>query len=130
MNFVISHKTFRSTFKSFPYIQILNNIMSDASNPPTAPSGPEDDARIIRDGLMEELRKRQSNFERNGGAQRWDFTEVLKAGVGAFDRKYVNGIVEAYQKESDYFDIDANDKIGLTSSGKSYCNALKQLRSI
>jgi hypothetical protein len=32
--------------------------MSDASNPPTAQSGPEDDARIIRDGLMEELRKR------------------------------------------------------------------------
>jgi hypothetical protein len=104
--------------------------MSDASNPPTAPSGPEDDARIIRDGLMEELRKRQSNFERNGGVQRWDFTEVLKGGVGAFDRKYINGIVKAYQKESDYFDIDANDKIGLTSRGKSYCNALKQLRSI
>jgi len=104
--------------------------MSDPSNPPTDPSGPEDDARIIRDGLMEELRKRQSNFARNGGAQRWDFTEVLKAGVGAFDRKYVNGIVEAYQKDSDYFDIDANDKIGLTTRGKSYYNALKQLRSI
>ena len=37
MNFVISRKMFRVTFKSFPYIQILNNIMSDPSNPPTAP---------------------------------------------------------------------------------------------
>jgi hypothetical protein len=104
--------------------------MSDPSNPPIAPSGPEDDARIIRDGLMEELRKRQSNFERNGGAQRWDFTKVLKAGVGAFDREYTDKIIEAFRKDKGYFDIDASDKIGLTDRGKSYCKALKQLRSI
>jgi hypothetical protein len=58
---------------------------------------------------MEELRKRQSNFERNGGEVCWDFTKVWKSGFGAFDREYVDRIVKAYQKQSGYYDIDANN---------------------
>ena len=43
---------------------------------------------------------------------------LLKSGFGSFDRNYVDRIVKAYQKQSEYFDIDANNKISLTSRGK------------
>jgi hypothetical protein len=32
---------------------------------------------------------------------------------------YTVGVVKAYQNQYDYFDIDTNNKIGLTSHGKS-----------
>ena len=101
--------------------------MSDPSNRQFVPRGLEDDAKIVRNNLMEELCKRQSNFERNGGEDSWDFDEVRKAaGIGGFDREYTVGVVKAYQNQYDYFNIDTNNKIGLTSRGKGYCNALEQ----
>jgi hypothetical protein len=48
------------------------------------------DKKIIRDNLMDELCKRQKDFEKNGGHQRWKFTELWQSG---------------------YFEIDANDMI-------------------
>jgi hypothetical protein len=100
--------------------------MSDSSNSTFVPKGPEDDARIIKTNLMDELCKRQSNFEANGGEDCWNFDEVYEDVVKPFERGYADDVVRAYQKESRYFDIDTNNKIGLTSRGKSYCKELKR----
>jgi hypothetical protein len=55
----------------------------------------ERDRDVIINNLMDELCKRQHNFDRN----------------------------EQYRNESGYFDIDANDRIALTERGKGHCRA-------
>lgn len=49
--------------------------------------------------------------------------KVQESGFPAFEnRQYVNELIEEYRFETDYFDIDYNDKIGLTDREKRYCN--------
>jgi hypothetical protein len=79
-----------------------------------SPDDRDADKKIIRDNLMDELCKRQKNFEKTGD-QRWRFTELWQSGFSVFtDKHFVNEIVEEYRKESGYFEIDTNDMISLT----------------
>jgi hypothetical protein len=100
--------------------------MSDSSDLNFVPKGPEDDARIIKTNLMDELCKRQSNFENDGEEDRWNFEEVCERALKPFDRGYAVSMVKACQKESRYFDIENDNKIGLASRGKSYCKDSKR----
>jgi hypothetical protein len=76
----------------------------------------------IRDNLMDELCKRQKDFEKYGGDQRWKFTDLWQSGFSVFtDKHFVNEIVEEYRNESGYFEIDDNNMIGLTDRGIRYC---------
>jgi hypothetical protein len=84
----------------------------------------ERDRDVIINNLMDELCKRQNNFDRNGGNDRWSFDDVWQSKLSAFQRgEYTNEIVEQYRNESGYFDIDANDRIALTERGKGHCRA-------
>jgi hypothetical protein len=83
---------------------------------------PEKDRNTIRDGLMDELCKRQRNFEENGGEERWNFDDIWQSRLSAFQsRQYVYEIAEEYSNQLGYFDIDANDRIGLLERGIRYC---------
>jgi hypothetical protein len=98
--------------------------MSDVEDrdTPVIVNDPEKDGNTIRDGLMDELCRRQRSFEEDGGDERWNFEEVWQSRLSAFERgQYSNEIVEQYQNESGYFDIDVNDRISLTEKGKKYC---------
>jgi hypothetical protein len=89
---------------------------------PISTNDGERDRNIIRDNLMAQLCNRQHNFDMNGGDQRWSFTEIRKSGFSGFtDRKFIDKIVDEYRNETDYFDIDNNDKVGLADRGKRYC---------
>ena len=68
--------------------RILNERMSDT---PISTDDRDKDRNIIRNNLMDELCKRQRNFEANGGDQRWSFREVWQSGFSPYtDRDFVN----------------------------------------
>ena len=50
------------------------------SDTPISTDDRDKDRNIIRNNLMDELCKRQRNFEANGGDQRWSFREVWQSG--------------------------------------------------
>jgi hypothetical protein len=83
----------------------------------------ERDRDVIINNLMDELCKRQHNFERNGGDEWWSFDDVWQSKLSAFQRGEYTNEIEQYRNESGYFDIDANDRIALTERGKGHCRA-------
>jgi hypothetical protein len=91
------------------------------------PHDPEKDEGTIRDRLMDELCKRQKNFDRNGGPQRWNVVDVWQSSFPAFtSRQYIDRFIEKYRNYSEYFDIDTRDTIGLTDRGRRYCRDLER----
>jgi hypothetical protein len=93
---------------------------------PISIDDPERDEGTIRARLMDELCKRQENFDRNGGPQRWNVTDIWQSSFPAFTgRQYLDRFIERYRNYSEYFNIDAHDSIGLTDRGKRYCKDLE-----
>ena len=94
---------------------------------PISIDDPAKDEGIIRERLVDELCKRQKNFERSGGQQRWSVVNVWQSSFPAFtSRQYIDRFVERYRNYSEYFDIDSRDTIGLTDRGRRYCRDLER----
>jgi hypothetical protein len=87
----------------------------------------EKDESTIRDRVMDELCKRQKNFERNRGPQRWNVVDIWQSSFPAFTgRKYIDRFIEKYRNYSEFFDIDSRDTVGLTDLGRTYCRDLER----
>ena len=94
---------------------------------PISIDDPEKDEGIIRDRLVDELCKRQKNFDRNGGSQRWSVTEIWQSSFPAVtNRQHIDKFIDKYRNDSEYFDIDSHDTIGLTERGKKFCKDLER----